>query len=115
VKANAVLEDIEQFDASFFDLTPKETEITESQHRLFLECAAEVLKNSGYNPDAYTGQIGVYVGAGFLSTHLLHNLMPDPKLMQSVSRFQLLMGNNKDFMPTCLSSQNKSKRPKCQC
>jgi acyl transferase domain-containing protein len=110
VKANAVLEDIEQFDASFFDLTPKETEITDPQHRLFLECAAEALESSGYNPDGYTGKIGVYAGAG-MSSYLLHNLMPHSKLMQSVSRFQLLMGNNKDFMPTRVSYKLNLKGP----
>jgi acyl transferase domain-containing protein/NADPH:quinone reductase-like Zn-dependent oxidoreductase/acyl carrier protein len=102
VKANAVLEDIDLFDASFFGLTPREAEMTDPQHRLFLECAAEVLESSGYNPDTYAGRIGVYAGAG-MSTYLLHNLMSNPDVLQTVSSFQLLMGSNKDFMPTRVS------------
>lgn len=35
VKAGAVLEDIELFDASFFGFNPREAEITDPQHRLF--------------------------------------------------------------------------------
>jgi len=110
VKANAVLEDIDRFDASFFDLTPREVEVTDPQHRLFLECAAEVLESSGYNPDTYAGKIGVYAGAG-MSSYLLHNLLSNPDILQAVSRFQLLMGNNKDFMPTRVSYKLNLKGP----
>src|SRR5215210_3014242 len=39
VKARGVLEDIELFDAAFFDMNPREAEITDPQHRFFLECA----------------------------------------------------------------------------
>lgn len=39
VKAGAVLEDIELFDAEFFGFNPREAEIIDPQHRLFLECA----------------------------------------------------------------------------
>ena len=38
VKAGAVLEGIEQFDASFFGYSPREAETMDPQHRLFLEC-----------------------------------------------------------------------------
>jgi acyl transferase domain-containing protein/acyl carrier protein len=110
VKANAVLEDIDLFDASFFDLTPREAEITDPQHRLFLECASEVLESSGYNPDTYAGRIGVYAGAG-ASTYLLHNLLPNSDVVQTVSSFQLLMGSNKDFMPTRVSYKLNLKGP----
>ena len=41
--AGGVLEDIEMFDASFFDYTPREADSMDPQHRIFLECAWEVL------------------------------------------------------------------------
>src|SRR5580765_3269188 len=37
VKAEAVLDDIELFDASFFGFTPREASLIDPQHRLFLE------------------------------------------------------------------------------
>ena len=47
VKAQATLKDVEFFDASFFGFNPREAEITDPQHRLFLECAWEALESAG--------------------------------------------------------------------
>ena len=110
VGANAVLDDVEMFDASFFGFTPREAEITDPQHRLFLECAWELLEIAGYEPTSYPGRIGVYAGAG-LSTYLLNNLGPGRDLIKSVSDFQILMGNNKDYVPTRVSYKLNLKGP----
>src|SRR5215204_4391699 len=48
VKAAALLDDIELFDAPFFNFTPREAEVTDPQQRLFLECAWEALESAGY-------------------------------------------------------------------
>src|SRR6266542_6120921 len=45
VKARGILEDADLFDAAFFGLNPKEAEVLDPQHRLFLECACEALEN----------------------------------------------------------------------
>ncbi|MEY3256263.1 MAG: hypothetical protein RLZZ29_1398, partial [Cyanobacteriota bacterium] len=55
IKACSPLDNIELFDASFFGFNPKEAEILDPQHRLFLECAHEVLEQAGYNPHTYAG------------------------------------------------------------
>src|SRR6476469_1676180 len=47
VKAEAVLDDIEMFDASFFGFIPREASLMDPQHRLFLEHAWEALENAG--------------------------------------------------------------------
>ena len=110
VNANAVLDDVEMFDASFFGFTPREAEITDPQHRLFLECALEVVESAGYEPGSYKGRIGVYAGAG-LSTYLFNNLGPNRELIRSVTDFQILMGNNKDYVPTRVSYKLNLKGP----
>src|ERR1044072_8843956 len=77
VKAGCVLEDVEMFDAQFFDFSPREAEITDPQHRLFLECAWEALEDAGYDPAEQGDTTGVFAGTG-MSTYLLLNLAPNP-------------------------------------
>src|SRR5215218_8401189 len=73
VRANGVLADVEMFDALFFGFSAREAEITDPQHRLFLECAWEVLERAGYDTQRYDGRIGVYGGGG-VSCYLFTNL-----------------------------------------
>ncbi|MDF5733062.1 MAG: amino acid adenylation domain-containing protein, partial [Rhizonema sp. PD38] len=99
VRANAVLDDIELFDANFFGYNPKEAEILDPQNRLFLECAWETLEQAGYDPQTYAGSIGVYAGLG-ASDYLLENLYPNQALRKSMGMYQLMLATEKDFLPT---------------
>src|SRR5688500_12215115 len=76
VKAGAMLEGVELFDASFFYFSPIEARITDPQHRLCLECASDALENAGYDPEKYDVPIGVFAGAG-MNMYLLFNLAPN--------------------------------------
>ena len=102
VKAGAVLDDVAGFDAAFFGYTPREAEIIDPQHRIFLECAWEALERAGYDSERYGGRIGVYAGVG-LNTYLLNNLSSQRDLMQSADGYQAFIGNDKDFVPTRVS------------
>ncbi len=99
IKARAVVADIENFDALFFGFTPREVEIMDPQHRLFLECAWNALENAGYDSQKYSGSIGVFAGVG-MNTYLLKNLISNPELIKSLSGLQISIGNDKDFVPT---------------
>lgn len=101
VKAGAVLEDVELFDADFFGFSPREAEILDPQQRLFLECAVEAIETAGYNPQTYQGLIGVYGGAGM--NGYLFNLYTNPKIRNSVSNYQLFLASDKDFLTTRVS------------
>ncbi|HLP59693.1 MAG TPA: beta-ketoacyl synthase N-terminal-like domain-containing protein, partial [Candidatus Deferrimicrobium sp.] len=59
VKAKGILEDIEYFDASFFEYTPLDATIMDPQSRFFLECSWGAMEDAGYDTDAYKGLIGV--------------------------------------------------------
>jgi len=100
VKASAVLEDIDLFDAPFFDFNPKEAEITDPQHRLFLECAWSALENAGYDPQRYQGKTGVYGGAS-LNNYYTFNANRDR--LGSAQSYQTLIGNDKNFLTTRVS------------
>jgi phthiocerol/phenolphthiocerol synthesis type-I polyketide synthase E len=63
IKALPRVEDIECFDAEFFDYTPKEAEIMDPQMRVFHECAYHALEEAGYDPYTYDKLIGCYAGA----------------------------------------------------
>ncbi len=110
IKAGAVLDDVEKFDASFFGFNPREAEVMDPQHRLFLECAWEALENAGYDSEREERPIGVYAGVG-MSTYLLYNLSPNQQLMESAGFLQTLIGVDKDYVPTRVSYKLNLKGP----
>jgi len=102
VKTHGALEDVERFDAEHFGITPREAEILDPQHRLFLECAWEALEDAGCDPARFAGRIGVYAASG-LNAYLLHNLASNRALMRSLGGFQTMLANEKDYLPTRVS------------
>lgn len=110
VKAAAIVEDIDKFDADFFGYSPKEAETTDPQHRLLLECAWEALENAGCVPERFDGSIGVFVG-GSLSTYLLSNLLTGIGFDSPVDNIPVLIGNDKDYLATRLSYKLNLKGP----
>ncbi|MFS0517036.1 beta-ketoacyl synthase N-terminal-like domain-containing protein [Nostoc sp. UIC 10607] len=99
VKASAVLSDIELFDANFFAYSAKEAELIDPQQRLFLELAWEAIEKAGYDPHTYNGLIGVYAGVG-MNRYLVNNLYSHHQLLETVDPLQLIISNDKDFLPT---------------
>jgi acyl transferase domain-containing protein/acyl carrier protein len=110
VGADGIIDDMDMFDASFFNITPREAEIMDPQHRFFLECAWEALENAGYDPEIYKGLIGVWASAG-LSNYLIRNIMANPDFCESASSFQTMLGNDKDFVATRVSYKLNLKGP----
>ena len=105
VKARPVLEDIKGFDAAFFGYNPREAELMDPQHRLFLECAWEALENTGYDPDRYEGLIGVFGGSN-ISSYLMHMVMDSTvrcSLGPYQGEYQAVIGNDKDSLTTSVS------------
>jgi acyl transferase domain-containing protein len=109
VKAKGLLKDAEWFDAAFFGFNPREAQITDPQHRLFLECAWEVLENAGYVSQTYKGRIGVYAGVG-MNTYLF-NLFTNRAAVGAVNGFQVMIGNDKDYLTTRVSYKLNLKGP----
>ncbi|MFC1505218.1 beta-ketoacyl synthase N-terminal-like domain-containing protein [Thermodesulfobacteriota bacterium] len=102
VKRGASLKRPDLFDATFFGYSPVEAQSIDPQHRIFLEGAWEALENSGYNPDTFDGDIGVYAGCG-MNYYLLKNLMSTETLMESVITAMNFFGNDKDYLSTRIS------------
>lgn len=106
VKACGRLEGADRFDAAFFDLTPREAEILDPQHRQLLECAWEALEHAGYAPGsaamAEAGRVGVFAGVG-LNGYLLHQIVNRRDLIETLGGWQITLANDKDFAATRLA------------
>ena len=99
VARGAALEDVDQFDAHFFGFTPREANITDPQHRLFLETAWLALEDAGVDPARSGGPIGVFASAS-MSTYLLNQLLHSDEVADGEITHPLLIGNDKDFLAT---------------
>jgi acyl transferase domain-containing protein/acyl carrier protein len=110
VKVAANVDDIDQFDAAFFGCSPREAELMDPQHRLFLEIAWEALENAGYDSHRYNGLVGVFGGSGFCS-YLFNNLISNRDLLQVVGELQTAVGNERDSLASTVSYKLNLKGP----
>jgi acyl transferase domain-containing protein/acyl carrier protein len=109
VKADAVLEGADLFDAAFFGYSPREARIMDPQQRLFLECAWGALEDAGYDPDRFAGAIGVF--AGVSANRYWLNLFSNAELTAGENAYLTMVGNDKDFLPTRVSYKLNLKGP----
>jgi acyl transferase domain-containing protein len=110
VKARGVLEDIDQFDAAFFGITPKEAALMDPQQRLILEVAWETLESAGHVPESYPGTIGVFAGK-YNDSYYAENVVTRPDLIAELGAFQVMVGNEKDYVATRIAHRLDLKGP----
>ena len=99
VAARGLVEGIEDFDAGFFGLNPREAEIMDPQQRLFLECAWEALEAAGHCGERAGSRVGVYASA-YLSTYLLRNVYPNRGALRELGPALVHQGNVSDQLAT---------------
>jgi acyl transferase domain-containing protein len=97
VPASGTVHEPDYFDASFFGFSAREAEIIDPQQRVFLECAWDALEDAGCDPSSYPGAIGVFAGAG-MNSYGVVNLYSNPEVIESVGGYQVMVGNDKDFL-----------------
>jgi acyl transferase domain-containing protein/acyl carrier protein len=71
VRCSGLVEDIELFDADYFELTPKEAALLCPEQRLLLECAVQALEDAGHGGRGQ--RVGTFVSAG-TSVYLIDHL-----------------------------------------
>lgn len=76
VAMTATLDEVEYFDAGFFDLSPREALLIDPQQRHILECAWHAFEDAGIIPgDDDEQRTGVFTSVSF-SSYLSHYLLP---------------------------------------
>ena len=96
VRANSILSDLDMFDASFFGFNPREAEMTDPQHRLFLECAWEALETAGIKAGDRARSIGVFAGCGSTS-YVFGQVGMDEDILDA---FPSILATDRDFVAT---------------
>jgi amino acid adenylation domain-containing protein len=99
VAARGVINDPECFDAAFFGINPKEADLMDPQQRVFLEVAWECLERAGYVPDGIEAPVGVFAGM-YNATYFQRHVSQHPELVRQVGDFQVMLGNEKDYIAT---------------
>jgi amino acid adenylation domain-containing protein len=99
VHANGILSDVTSFDASFFGVTPAEAEVMDPQHRIFLESAWHVLEHAGYGAGVGEAAVGVFAACSH-ARYLIFNLLPHLYAQSPHSIYQVLLGNDRDYLAT---------------
>ena len=102
MRARPILDDIEHFDADFFDMSAREAERTDPAQRLFLECAWESLESAGLVPGRDGPVTGVFGGCEGNYRHEVLSRFDDPRRNPSIS-IPLRIGNALDFLTTRVS------------
>ncbi len=100
VRAYGVLDEADLFDPDFFDLTPRDAELMDPQHRLFLEQAWRALEHAGCDPSSFPGPIGVFGGSN-LNSYLLALVARHGTRAADV--LQARIRADKDFLTTLVS------------
>ncbi|NTF35015.1 SDR family NAD(P)-dependent oxidoreductase [Rhizobium skierniewicense] len=98
IAAGGIIDGINTFDASFFDIAPSHAAAMDPQHRIFLECVHEALENAGYG-DLSGPRVGVWAGSAtvdYLADHIR------PKLDRTAPNryLQQWVGADKDYLAT---------------
>jgi phthiocerol/phenolphthiocerol synthesis type-I polyketide synthase E len=101
IPAGGLLKDPEWFDAGYFGYSPREAQLLDPQHRVFLECAVEALENAGCDPARYRGIIGVYAGGSDNSYGAI--LRGQRAVLPTVTDFEIRLATGQEFLGTRLA------------
>ncbi len=110
VKARGIINQAEEFDATFFGINPRLAELMDPQQRIFMEIAWEALESGGYFPSKYKGSVGVFAGTGN-NTYYLNNVQSNKEKIDRVGSFQVMTANEKDYVASRTAYELNLKGP----
>ena len=101
VKRAAILEDVDKFDATYFDMSEREADVLDVQQRMMLEAAVTLLNRGNVDPARVGQRIGVFAGSGFSS--YLFGVLEQTELVDALGEMVVRHGNDKDFLANRIS------------
>ncbi len=99
VPARGIIDNATEFDARFFNTTPRIAELTDPQQRVLLELAWTALEDAGIIPDKTDQKIGVWAGA-YTNTYFFKNVLSQADIVGIGGEFQAGIYNEKDYIAT---------------
>ncbi|WP_319772093.1 non-ribosomal peptide synthetase [Breoghania sp.] len=87
----------DMFDAGFFNISPREAELMDPQHRLFMECVWSLIEKGGYAPGSLAGRkVGLFLGINLIDYTVMVN-------RADIMEAQQLTGLGHSFCPNRIS------------
>jgi acyl transferase domain-containing protein/acyl carrier protein len=118
VKTRPAMSNVDMFDAAFFNVPPREAEVTDPQQRVFLECCWQALEDAGYAPETCSGWVGVFGGCAS-NDYMAINLWSNRDSQGAVGAALVVVGNERDYLATRVSYKLNLKGPsfdvQCAC
>ncbi|GAA4727279.1 type I polyketide synthase [Phytohabitans rumicis] len=102
IKAAAMIEDMEHFDASFFGYTPVEAKIRDPQGRLFLEACHSALEDAGCVTSETDGVVGVF-GGGANDLYGEHYVKRNRATIRAAGTMGIDVSNHPDYLTTTVA------------
>jgi acyl transferase domain-containing protein/acyl carrier protein len=102
VRIAPIIDGIDLFDPAFFGFSPREAEITDPQHRVFLETCHTALQQAGYDGCGGDMRVGVFAGARE-NEYWDTNLDTNPSLKRAVGEMALIISNQTDYLATSVA------------
>ncbi|TFV98691.1 acyltransferase domain-containing protein, partial [Oxalobacteraceae bacterium OM1] len=102
VKARAVMDDPDKFDAAFFGISPREAEVMDPQQRVFLELCWDCLERGGYAPESQNMSgmtVGVF-GGMHVGSYLRYHVRANAGAVDRVGELAVMLANEKDYIAT---------------
>ena len=99
VNAGSVMDGIDQFDAAFFGMSRREAELTDPQHRVFLEWPGRRWSTPATTRRAYDGRIGVFGGVA-ANTYFRNNVVGHAGSAGQDGDYPLLLATEREYAIT---------------
>lgn len=96
VPASGLVEEMYEFDASFFNYTQKDAAYMDPQQRVCLQQTYQALLNAGYAPEHMLGPVGVYVGSG--RSNYEHYILSSHTVDKLLDGFAIELLNESDYL-----------------